>query len=561
MESIPYKEINCLKQEIQDLRTENEQLRRFMEIGNTIWVEKDLDLLIPLIMEKISKSVNADRISLFLADWDRMELWTKFAKGLENERITIDLKIGLVGLCVLTKQPINVPNAYEDPRFNPQYDTITGFRTQSMLALPFFNKSGEIIGALQLLNKKVGLFTKEDEQKAMRAASMLAEMNPLGESGTDDVNELLYEIEQSIGYERSSLFLIDEEKGVLSSLVAQGPGGHNHNIELNLNVGIAGLVAITGKDLNIEDTYSDYRFDNRTDEKTGYRTRCILCVAIKNHSGNVLGVIEAINKNGSTFNDSDMEIIRALSSIVSISVENALLFSDQDRQFRSFVEVLAASIDAKDPLTAGHSQKVAEYATAIARQLDLGDNEIDSLNVAALLHDYGKLGIDDNILKKPGKLTPEEYEHIKLHSKKTRSLLNKMYFMPKYRDVPLVASCHHERLDGKGYFEGRKSHEIPFKAKILAVADVFEALTAKRHYRDALTPQVAFEILEQGSGTAFDETIVTAMKKYWYNRPDERSDGQNRRNNRQKTPCSEIVPFPSTIEIEEEMTLSKKQLK
>jgi HD-GYP domain-containing protein (c-di-GMP phosphodiesterase class II) len=315
---------------------------------------------------------------------------------------------------------------------------------------------------------------------------------------------------------------------------------------LDLNVGIAGLVAITGQDLNIEDAYADFRFDKRTDEKTGYRTRSILCVAIKNHSGNVLGVIEAINKNDGNFNDADLEILRSLSSIVSISVENAMLFSDQNRQFHSFIEVLAASIDAKDPLTAGHSQKVAEYALGIARELSLGDHDIDSLYVAALLHDYGKLGIDDNVLKKPGKLTCEEYRHVKQHAEKTEDLLEKMYFMPKYRDVPLVASCHHERLDGNGYFKGLKAHEIPFKSKILAVADVFEALTAKRHYRDALTPEVAFGIMERDAGTAFDAAIVAAMKKYWYDRLGHRPVEVHE----EKRQVSEVIPFPCTVKEE-----------
>jgi HD-GYP domain-containing protein (c-di-GMP phosphodiesterase class II) len=547
MKRLICEELKDLRKEIKDLRTENEQLRKFIEIGRTICAEKDLDQLIPLIMEKISKSLDSDRISFFLADWDRMKLWTKFAKGLESERINIDLKIGLVGLCVLRNQLLNVPNAYEDSRFRPHTDKITGYRTQSVLAVPFFDRAGDVIGAMQLLNNHSGLFTKEDEKKALKAASKLTLMNLWGGSGKENAEKLLHEICEATGCERGSIFLIDEEKGALRSLVAQGVA--DYHIEQNLNVGIAGLVALTGRDLNIEDAYNDKRFDNRTDEKTGYRTRCLLCVAIKDQSGNVLGVIEAINKNGGIFNDSDMEVLRALSSILSISIENAMLFTDQNRQFRSVLEVLAASIDAKDPLTAGHSQKVAEYSVGIARELGFGDSEIDSLSVAALLHDYGKLGIDDNVLKKPGKLTPEEYEHIKQHTKKTRSILNKMHFMPKYRDVPMVASCHHERLDGKGYFEGLKAHEIPFMAKILAVADVFEALTAKRHYREALTPEKAFEILEEGAGTQFDSNIVSAMERYWYSRPDQRSDDGDRRNKKPQKKEATLTAFYGSPEI------------
>jgi HD-GYP domain-containing protein (c-di-GMP phosphodiesterase class II) len=252
------------------------------------------------------------------------------------------------------------------------------------------------------------------------------------------------------------------------------------------------------------------------DERTGYRTRCILCIPIKDQSGDVLGVIEAINKKKGTFTDSDMDLLKALSSIVAISIENAMLFHEQHRQFRSILEVLAASIDAKDHLTAGHSEKVTKYAIGIAHELGFAETEIDVLNVASLLHDYGKLGTDEKILKKPGRLTPEEFEHIKRHAAGTLNILNKMYLMRRYLDVPIIASCHHERLDGSGYVDGLKAHEIPFMTKIVAVADVFEALTAKRHYREPLSPKDAFEILEQGSGTKFDEGIVTALKRYWY---------------------------------------------
>jgi HD-GYP domain-containing protein (c-di-GMP phosphodiesterase class II) len=228
-----------------------------------------------------------------------------------------------------------------------------------------------------------------------------------------------------------------------------------------------------------------------------------------------MGVIEALNKINGVFSDHDKDILKSLSSHVAMFIENVLLFDEQNRQFQSILAVLAASIDAKDPLTAGHSKKVAEYSIAIGRELGFGEEDIDILNVAALLHDYGKLGIDDRILKKPGKLTEEEFDHIKQHIINTRSILNKMSFVRKYKKVPLVASSHHERLDGSGYSEGLTDNKIPFMAKILAVADVFEALTAKRHYRDALSPEEAFKILDKEAGTKLDENVIAALKSCW----------------------------------------------
>ncbi len=514
MEDATSRKVADLKSKIDTLKTKNEQLSKFIQIGKAMCVERDLDRLLPLIMTDISKALNADRSTLFLVDWDRMALWTKFAEGLKNGEIKIQLKMGLVGISVFTRQIVNITNAYQDPRFNSTIDQATGYRTESVLSVPVFDLEKSVIGAVVLLNSKTGRFKKEDEESALETTSILAKLASTTDLDTDKVKSSLNNLRQSTQCERCSLFLLDKEKGVLFPLVAEGI--EDHDIQLSLNLGIAGLVAITGQDLNIEDAYADPRFDNRIDKKTGYRTRCVLCVPIKDRSGEVIGVLEVINKKEGVFSETDKDMLMALSSFVAISIENAMLFDEHDQQFTSILEVLAASIDAKDPLTAGHSLNVTKYAAGIARELGFETTEIEVLTVAALLHDYGKLGTSDDILKKPGKLTPEEYDHIKDHVVNTRTILNKMYLMRKYRDVPLIASSHHERLDGSGYADGREAHQIPFMAKIIAVADVFEALTSKRYYHEARSPEAAFDILNEEAGTKLDENIIKSLKQYWY---------------------------------------------
>jgi HD-GYP domain-containing protein (c-di-GMP phosphodiesterase class II) len=503
-----------LKKEIHELKSENQRLNGICQLGKSLTRERNIDNLLPLIMSEISKMLDADRISFFIVDWERLELRSKFAKSLEVDGINIDLKMGIAGFAVLSRQIINTANAHEDPRFNSEIDGITGYRSDSLLAAPFFNKVGDIMGALELLNKRTGIFTKEDEKKALKVASMLTKIDWDSDGDKEATEKMIYELRQSTECDRGTLFLIDRVKGELFSVIAEGLEAND--IRLSLNLGIAGLVAITGQEVNIPDAYADLRFDRKTDEKTGYRTRDILCIPIKDQSGGVMGVIEAMNKKTGTFTDSDMDLLKSLSSIAAISVENAILLHEQNKQFRSLLEVLAASIDAKDHLTAGHSHKVTEYAEGIARELGFGEVEVDILSVAALLHDYGKLGTDENILKKPGKLTAEEFDHIKQHVFNTRKILDKMHFIRKYQDVPVIASCHHERLDGSGYMDGLKEYDIPFLAKILAVADVFEALTAKRHYRDALSPDDAFEILNQEAGAKLDKNIIAGLERYWH---------------------------------------------
>lgn len=515
MKSNPAREVAEFKNEILELRAENQHLKKFITIEKRIGTERNFNQLLPLIITEISEFLDADRSTLFLLDFDRMELWTRFAEDLEVDKIRIKLRMGIVGLSVLTKQVVNVANACEDPRFNPDIDEITGFRTESIIAAPIFNKNNEVIGAFELLNKKTGLFTNEDEQTVKRNTSMLTQTDFADNPDREKARDFVYQLCKSTRCERGSFFLINKKESELYSIASEGLEGKD--IRLSLNLGIAGLVAITGQTLNIQDAYADPRFDRSIDEKTGYRTRCILCAPVKNQSGEVLGVIQAINKKDAGFSKSDLDLLKALSSSIAISLENAILFQEQHRQFKSILKVMAASIDAKDSLTSGHSQKVTRYAVGIARELGFGETEIDVLSVAALLHDYGKLGIDDHILKKRGNLSAEEYEQMKQHVVLTRKILNKMHFSRKYRSVPLIASCHHERLDGSGYMDGLQEKDIPFMAKIIAVADVFEALTAKRHYHEALAPEAAFDILNQDIGTMFDKNIVMALKNYWYN--------------------------------------------
>ena len=167
------------------------------------------------------------------------------------------------------------------------------------------------------------------------------------------------------------------------------------------------------------------------------------------------------------------------------------------KQFDSILEVLVASTDARDPITAGHSIRVTEYVMGICRKLGLSAEYTDMIRVASLLHDYGKIGVEDEILKKPGRLSPEQYEAIKTHADKSRRILEKIQFEGVYREVPSIVGSHHERIDGTGYPKGLKGPEIPLGSKIIAVADVFEALTSRRQYREPVPADQALEFIDR----------------------------------------------------------------
>ena len=212
---------------------------------------------------------------------------------------------------------------------------------------------------------------------------------------------------------------------------------------------------------------------------------------------------------------SDISLIIGIASILGICIRNAELLEARERQFRSTLATLAASIDARDPLTAGHSERVTKFSLGICDELDLGKDYRDMIQVAALLHDYGKIGVPDSLLKKPRKLTPEEFEVIKTHSEKTRSILEQVHFEGIFSQVPDIAGAHHEKIDGSGYPNGLRGNEIPLGAKIIAVADFFEAITAKRHYRNPMPIEKATRLLQEESGLHFEEKIVDAFFRYF----------------------------------------------
>lgn len=231
--------------------------------------------------------------------------------------------------------------------------------------------------------------------------------------------------------------------------------------------------------------------------------------------GESIGILAVDNmKSKRPLVQSDMSLLMGIAPVIGISIQNATLLDAKFKQFSSFLKVMAASIDARDPLTAGHSEKVTEYAVGICKELELDATYCEMIRVAALLHDYGKIGIPDEILKKNGRLSELEYDIVKTHSYKTRDILEQVNFEGIYKQVPEIAGSHHEKLDGSGYPKGLKGQDIPLGAKIIAVADFFEAVTSKRHYRNPMHFDKAYRLLREEIGIHFDKKVVEALIKY-----------------------------------------------
>lgn len=215
--------------------------------------------------------------------------------------------------------------------------------------------------------------------------------------------------------------------------------------------------------------------------------------------------LETDNKEGFKKNELDIPLLSAFADELAIGVQNALLYEEIRQQYFRTIAALAEAIEAKDPSTRGHCDRVVHYATLMARRLGFTETQIAHLQTACYLHDVGKIAIPESILCKPDVLTPEEREIIKTHSQKGYQLVEAAGLDPSIKKAILE---HHEWFDGSGYPDGKKGTEISLEARILAIADAFEAMISERPYRPAKSIFQAQKELKACAGTQFDPMLV-----------------------------------------------------
>ena len=366
------------------------------------------------------------------------------------------------------------------------------------------------------------------EQRLARRQEVLTDkMGRLVDVSRDMISELDFDrlfnlvIEKTseiMEAERSSLFIVDRETNELWTKVAMGVD----EIRLPMGQGVSGYVAASGETIRVADAWELEIFDRTWDIKHNFRTRAMLCMPVRNRDQETIGVIQVINKQGDReFDQEDEFLLSALSSQVAIALENSALIEELKTSFESFIRTLSATVDARHPLTAGHSERVTIYSQIIGQQLGLGEEQMEALKYSALLHDIGKLGVPDAVLLKNGRFDDEERRQMNLHSTKSHDILSNIRFPRVLKEVPVFAAAHHERIDGNGYNRGLKGEAIPLAARIMAVADVFDALTSPRDYpkydgekmmtHSAMPLAKAVGIIRDETGTAFDPKVVAAF--------------------------------------------------
>jgi HD-GYP domain-containing protein (c-di-GMP phosphodiesterase class II) len=284
---------------------------------------------------------------------------------------------------------------------------------------------------------------------------------------------------------------------------------------------IAGYVASTGRLLNIRDVYEipateEYRFNDEFDRKTGYRTESVLAVPMRSPAGEIVGVIQLINRRPGTgqgvsgFDRRFEELVEALASQAAVALANARLTEDLKRSYEETIVRLARAAEYRDADTGEHIRRMSRYTAEIARAMGWSAEAVAEIQLAAPLHDVGKIALPDGVLRKPARLTPEERALLERHTTYGGEILDGS-------DVPIlvlardIALTHHERWDGTGYPRKLSGEAIPVAGRICALADVFDALTAKRVYKEAMPVEKACEIIREGRGTHFDPAVADAF--------------------------------------------------
>lgn len=519
---------------LEDSRRKLEYFTTLYKVSSSVSKTLNINKLFNMILQQVQDVMNVENCSIMAFDPIKQQLTLDAAIGLPQRYVgnaKTKLGEGISGWVAANRQPLLIKDISKDPRFSGS-STRFDYKTRSALSAPIIHND-VLFGVLNVNNKRSGgIFTEDDlnlllgisgqisqavanaslherTEQQVAELSLIQELGKAVNSSLDLDSVLNYFIDMTSRItesDRSTLMLFREETKELFVQAHRGfEDSSIRDLRFALGEGVAGYVAQSRRSVRIVNTSEDARY-KAISQVRPERPLTLISTPLVNKD-QFIGVINCereLAKKG-PYTPENLDFLETLASQASVAIENARLYHNLLNVYLETIRALAAAIDAKDSYTHGHSRRVTDLSVSLAKSMKLSRDEVDTIRHAALLHDVGKIGISEHILLKPGRLTDEEFETIKSHPHIGAAILNSIEFL---RRVCQIIEHHHERYDGKGYPSGLKGDETPLGARIIMVADSFDAITSSRPYRKPLSFQEATEEIRRCSGTQFDPLVV-----------------------------------------------------
>ncbi|MFO7734665.1 MAG: GAF domain-containing protein [bacterium] len=504
------------------------------EITEAISGVESRDEIFDFILSSLQELFKVDHASIFLADDDKNILKLVCSRGYnKNIDCLILTDSGIAGEAYSLNTPLKINDLKKDADNSKKLSN----NLMSGIATPLRVKSKAVgVICVESLKKKyfsesdlkfLSLFAAEtaafinrfEVEKTLQKTSEKLDrrlkqlktldyvsQNVISSLSYSDIQErILQAVRDTVKTADKFAFIIYDEKK--RELIVKSVLGHDNRIvdrfALKPCQGITGAAFSEKQEILVPDVKKDHRFIPGQMREAGSEIAIPLLIKDK-----PVGVIDIVSENRNAFDNIERKFLRTLSSFASIAIGNSKLFEENERAFFETTKLLAEALDARDNYTRGHSERVTYYTGKILDEMHLPENEKEEIYYSAVLHDIGKIGITDTILNKKGYLTSSEFAVIRSHVTVGEKILADSRSM---RKISKAVKHHHERWDGKGYPDGLKKEDIPVSARVIAVADAYDAMTSNRPYRAPLSEKEALLEIDQNRGTQFDSLVVDAF--------------------------------------------------
>ncbi len=490
-------------------KTELKKTELLLEINKKIARLKNLSEILWTIIDFVTENVDGDRGSLFLNDSETNELYSRVAQGELTREIRILNTVGIAGAIFTSQQGEIIHDVYSDRRFNKEVDQETGYKTRNMICTPVKTVNGQIIGVIQILNKKKGRFTKDNlnlvdaiatqaavsiqnaqnseffERKRAQEMEFVSIVSDV--TAEIDLSALLKRVMEEatrmLNADRATLFLNDEKTNELFSRVAMGEGVGE--IRLPNTAGIAGSVFTSGETMNIPYAYADLRFNPSFDKQTGYFTRSILCVPVTNKNGKVIGCTQVLNKKGGKFTEEDESRLKAFTQQVAIALENAKLFDDVSKS-RQYNESMLSSMS-NGVITIDGDGKIVTCNRSGLKILKTFEKNILDINSEVFFKDNNSW-VEEKIKNVKETKEPDIIMDAELEIKDSETEKNEMISV-NLTILPLINEDSEGRTDKKDDFLGT----------LLMIEDISSEKRMKSTMSRYMDPGIADQLLEDGA--------------------------------------------------------------